>query len=288
MKTRLLTFILSTALFSFISAQVVAEQVDTFDSGTNNWAIGGAGGSAGPTNVANGGPNGAGDNCLQYISTGTNGVASRMIIKNSIQWANSSDYTGQQVLAIKLDAKVDAGSDLNLRVAFNGDGGKISTTNSYTVTSGSGWNTLIIPIEASDFTTVEGGSNIASTLASVFEMRILSSAAPAWKGDVIASTLQLDNIVAANSNTLSVNQFTSFKEFSIYPNPGKSRLNINLPSNNETVKLDVFDVLGKKIYSQNLNSLRTSISISDWNTGLYLVRVTTNNKETFTKRFMKQ
>ena len=69
MKRALLLF--SICLFSFsLTAQVVLNQVDDFQSGsTDNWRIGGAGNATdGPINVADGGPAGAGDNCLQYTS----------------------------------------------------------------------------------------------------------------------------------------------------------------------------------------------------------------------------
>lgn len=78
-------------------------------------------------------------------------------------------------------------------------------------------------------------------------------------------------------------------KFSIYPNPSVSTLNIDVPNLiNDGFKLEVFDVLGKKIHLQNLNALTSVIDITKWNSGLYLVRITSkDNSIAFTKRFVK-
>ena len=78
-------------------------------------------------------------------------------------------------------------------------------------------------------------------------------------------------------------------KFSIYPNPSVSTLNIDIPTLVEDgLKLEVFDVLGKKIHIQNLNALTSEINITKWNSGLYLVRITSaDNSITLTKRFVK-
>lgn len=78
-------------------------------------------------------------------------------------------------------------------------------------------------------------------------------------------------------------------KFSIYPNPSVSTLNIDVPNLiNDGFKLEVFNVLGKKIHLQNLNALTSVIDITKWNSGLYLVRITSkDNSIAFTKRFVK-
>jgi len=89
---------------------------------------------------------------------------------------------------------------------------------------------------------------------------------------------------------LGVETFKDFTpKFSLYPNPSVSTLNIDIPTLVEDgLKLEVFDVLGKKIHLQNLNALTSVINISKWNSGLYLVRITSaDNSIAFTKRFVK-
>lgn len=89
--------------------------------------------------------------------------------------------------------------------------------------------------------------------------------------------------------TLSTPQFKTLTKFSIFPNPGKNELNISLPSlANEGLQLEVYDVLGKKVYAEILNALTFKINIAKWNSGFYLVRLTSSTKAiTLTKRFVK-
>ncbi|RYH72893.1 T9SS type A sorting domain-containing protein [Flavobacteriaceae bacterium 144Ye] len=92
--------------------------------------------------------------------------------------------------------------------------------------------------------------------------------------------------ITMESFTLS-NEEVVATEFSIAPNPAKSRFNISVPRMDGVVKMEVFDVLGKKIYTKELNQLSTTIDISKWNSGVYLVRLATKNNIS-TKRFVKQ
>jgi len=84
--------------------------------------------------------------------------------------------------------------------------------------------------------------------------------------------------------TLGVEDF-SLKSFKISPNPSSLNLNIELPNNITNAKVEVFDVLGKRIYNKEVTE--TSINISNWSKGVYLVRVSTSDA-THTKRFVKQ
>jgi len=75
--------------------------------------------------------------------------------------------------------------------------------------------------------------------------------------------------------------------FSISPNPGIAKLNLKLSRLNISANLEIFDVLGKKIYGNRLIDITTSIDVSKWNSGVYLVRVSTD-RGVQTKRFVKQ
>lgn len=86
--------------------------------------------------------------------------------------------------------------------------------------------------------------------------------------------------------TLGVEDF-SLKSFTISPNPSSLNLNIELPNNITNAKVEVYDVLGKLVYNNRISDLNSSINISNWSKGTYLVRVSTNDA-TQTKRFIKQ
>ncbi|MBR9915040.1 MAG: T9SS type A sorting domain-containing protein [Algicola sp.] len=94
--------------------------------------------------------------------------------------------------------------------------------------------------------------------------------------------------VAFWDTLLGVEDINDNTKFSISPNPATLNLNISIPSNIEDATLRVFDLLGKKVLETTLSNLSSiSIDVSDWNTGIYIVRVA-NNDISQTKRFIKQ
>lgn len=92
--------------------------------------------------------------------------------------------------------------------------------------------------------------------------------------------------ISMQSFTLS-NTEVALNDFKISPNPAKSKVTISLPNGATNVKLDVFDVLGKKVMTKSLSSLNATFDVSKWNSGIYLMRITSDNR-TQTKRFVKQ
>ncbi|WP_296315600.1 T9SS type A sorting domain-containing protein [Winogradskyella sp. UBA3174] len=86
--------------------------------------------------------------------------------------------------------------------------------------------------------------------------------------------------------TLSNEEF-QLSDFTISPNPAKNTMNITMPNSDEDLKLEVFDVLGKRVYKGVITNLQSSVNVSNWRSGVYLVRVS-NDKITQTKRFIKQ
>ena len=59
------------------------------------------------------------------------------------------------------------------------------------------WYEVTFDLTESAMTLVEGAGTLDSVLDNVVEMRILSSAQPAWRGDDIAGVLGVDNITFA-------------------------------------------------------------------------------------------
>lgn len=94
--------------------------------------------------------------------------------------------------------------------------------------------------------------------------------------------------ITMQSFTLSTNDIAlNNNEFTLTPNPAKSKLHIRLPQSFENAEVAIYDVLGKKVYARTLSALSSSIDVSKWNNGIYLVRVS-NGTTTQTKRFIKQ
>ncbi|MBO3098869.1 T9SS type A sorting domain-containing protein [Gelidibacter pelagius] len=106
----------------------------------------------------------------------------------------------------------------------------------------------------------------------------------------IGSSYALDRHSARGGSmqslTLSQDE-AALSDFTMTPNPGRSKFELRLPIGVSNVKLQVYDVLGKNILSKSVNTLSTTVDVSKWNNGVYLVRVTSDNGSQ-TKRFVKQ
>lgn len=85
---------------------------------------------------------------------------------------------------------------------------------------------------------------------------------------------------------LSVDEF-GLENFKISPNPAKDGMHIELPSNTSNARLQVYDVLGKQVIAKEISGIETNVDVSNWNKGIYIVRVTIENSSQ-TKRFVKQ
>ena len=74
----------------------------------------------------------------------------------------------------------------------------------------------------------------------------------------------------------------------IFPNPfdGKFTVNLNkIPSNGDEVY--VFNSIGKKVYSKNLNSAEINIDLQDFESGIYFIQIKLNEK-LYTKKVIKK
>lgn len=76
-------------------------------------------------------------------------------------------------------------------------------------------------------------------------------------------------------------------DFKMTPNPAHSKFELTVPNLNEDVKMEVFDVLGKRVLYKILSKPVTVFNVTDWNSGVYLVRLTSDSG-TQTKRLLKQ
>lgn len=211
---------ISAMLFSLALLQsgaagaISVGQIDTFEDGTlQGWRMGIASvTNSKMSNIAAGGPAGAGDNFLQVVADGTNVQGGRLTFFNKLQW--TGDYTAAGVTAIAMDLNnLSTSEALNTRLAINGGfrdpisnlfiGGVFATTASISLDIGSGWTRVVFSLQPGDLTSVTGGlggntagNDVQATLANVLELRLLDSATPDWNGLPVAGTLGIDNIQA--------------------------------------------------------------------------------------------
>ena len=88
------------------------------------------------------------------------------------------------------------------------------------------------------------------------------------------------------SSVLSTNSFIASK-LNVYPNPSSSTVNISSDVNAIISTIEMLDLNGRVIKSQKINATEGQISVSDLATGMYMMKITTD-QGVATKKIVKQ
>ena len=132
-----------------------------------------------------------------------------------------------------------------------------------------------------DFAYVYGRATSGGNLASVVVMQVrIDSIRQKFNNGIAgcgcASLTGINNI-PQNENSLS-----------IYPNPASENITINFISTSKNISIKIFDATGRLVKNmENVKSGENNISISELETGLYLINVN-DGRSSVTKRFVKQ
>ena len=84
------------------------------------------------------------------------------------------------------------------------------------------------------------------------------------------------------STVLGSQNFASLSDFTMYPNPATSILNIN--SRDEISSVEIYSIEGKRVLTSQL----TQVDVSQLTSGIYLVKIITNDNKVGTKKLVKQ
>lgn len=87
----------------------------------------------------------------------------------------------------------------------------------------------------------------------------------------------LGSIVITENSTLSVNNVVT-ADFKAYPNPTKSEWTIT--SNNQIQSIEVYDILGKLVITQEPNDINATINAALLSNGVYIAKINAANGET--------
>jgi hypothetical protein len=180
--------------------------LDDFEDGTTeNWVVGllGVPHPAPPINIANGGPDGDGDNYLRLTSVGGAAAGSRLVIINVAQWAGDYSIPEDDPLALYvIQGWVNnfINNDLYLRVLLeNPMGGAgptdIAISEAVFVPAGSGWVPFVIPLAPDDLTVLLG--SLDALLPNVTAIRLLHSQGGAFPGEPIVLEIGFDDLLAS-------------------------------------------------------------------------------------------
>jgi hypothetical protein len=110
------------------------------------------------------------------------------------------------------------------------------------------------------------------------------------KDDIYFGRFQQDDGMFFADVSMSVQQIEKNNAFSIYPNPAKNTLNVNLENDclNGTVQLTVSDITGKTIIEQNsLNKKQIVLSTETLTSGTYILTLSTLHCKASSKFIIK-
>jgi len=195
--------------WSPLASALVLGQVDTFEDGTTqSWVVGagpnGALHPAPPTNVSDGGPLGSGDNFLLLTAVGGGAEGSRLTAINLLgQWAGN--YTATGISAIAMDLKNFGLSDLNIRLYLeNPIAGPATdeavTSDSILLPSGGDWTHVEFMIDSLALTVLAGDVN--TLLNNVTALRIFHNPLADFPGPPVVTLLGVDNIAALQASAV--------------------------------------------------------------------------------------
>lgn len=96
----------------------------------------------------------------------------------------------------------------------------------------------------------------------------------------------IPDLDVARNIALSVDK-SLIEDFSFYPNPVKSELNIEFPLNVNQIELSIYNQLGQEIVHRAVQDNSKMINVSDLASGIYLIKLSfENSSKTF--KFIKQ
>jgi hypothetical protein len=79
------------------------------------------------------------------------------------------------------------------------------------------------------------------------------------------------------NNTEGINEIKSNTGVNLYPNPNDGTFSVNVNSSSKAYEIEVYNVLGEKIYQTRLNNRITKLNLNDQGPGVYSYKVVTND-----------
>lgn len=171
-------------------AAVAAGELDSFTATTEGWLRG---------SLSSPGQGGASDRFL-LLTAGGVGASSKLVTFNQSQWAGN--YLAANVSSISMLANNLGPTDLRLRLVF-GDtsapqsgGSWFASASPIVIPSGSGWRTLVFPIDCGSLAATSATKTCAQLMSGVVTLRLLHAVSLDDQGDDVTALLGIDQISA--------------------------------------------------------------------------------------------
>ena len=174
-----------------------------------------------------------------------------------IELDSNLDFTTEKYITAKLWTDAPVGTKIMFKTEQDSDAGNNSGEKDTFTTVTGAWETIVL-----DFSGV--------TNANQNKLVIIPDNGNLGDGSA-ASTFYFDDIVQTATASVDDN---SFVNVSVYPNPSNSNWNFRT-GNTVITSVEVFNLLGKRVVSQNNNSTELSISTQGLTSGIYIARITT-------------
>lgn len=98
--------------------------------------------------------------------------------------------------------------------------------------------------------------------------------------------LMYDSIYMIDSPPVGIDNVDGSEDITVYPNPLKSVLNIRMKDDKQDAFAEIFNFLGEKMYSGELNGT-AEVNVGEYAAGIYFVRVRWGNN-ILTKKIIKE
>jgi len=108
-----------------------------------------------------------------------------------------------------------------------------------------------------------------------------------WQVGDSVNTAKIVTYTAEVEQATGIRNNTSL-DLSIHPNPASNFITINNIDFAEIANIEIFNIIGKKVLSFNNDITSEVINISDLDNGIYIIRITDQNFNTYTQNFSKK
>ena len=96
-------------------------------------------------------------------------------------------------------------------------------------------------------------------------------------GNFVQSAMEVDYVRIYQQGSLATQNIIKSKDILLFPNPTTDKLNLKIQENQIGSQVTIFTVLGQELNSYNLNKEETTLDVSHYQKGIYLLKINTNS-----------